>query len=245
MRRWTWGLTVAALFLGAVVLALFYGPQEAQTTVTAAAGEQRIVEFDDGSSVRLVGAARLSYEAEATSTEERRVSLTHGRAYFDVAPREEASFVVNTPAARAEALGTQFGVTTGSDTTEVVLVEGKVRVGSSDETAADPVVLQPGQRSLVREGTAPAPPTPADLTARLEWTGLFVFRTVPTTTIAERLSEHYEVSISVASALTGESVTGTFERDQSVTQILETIARTLEAEVQSEEEDTYRLVPAS
>jgi len=244
-RRWTWRLTVAALLIGAAVLAIFYGPGEAsRTTVTAGADEQRVVELNDGSTVRLVGAATLSYDPEMSTTEDRRVTLARGRAYFDVVHRDDASFVVNTPAARAEVLGTQFGVTTGSDTTEIVLVEGKVRVGPDDEAKAEAMVLEPGERSTVQRGRSPSSPRPANLTKALDWTGLFVFRSVSTRAIAQRLSEHYDVSISVAPALADEPVTGTFEREQPVSQVLETVARTLGAEVETEK-GTYRLEPTS
>ena len=244
-RQWAWRLTVAALLLGAAVLAVFYGPQGSdRMTVTAKAGEQRQVEFEDGSTVRLVGASTLSYTPGMNTAEERRATLARGRAYFDVASREEAPFVVTTPAARTEVLGTQFGVAAGNDTTEVVLVDGRVRVGPDENDEAEPVVLAPGERSMVRKGNAPTPPAPVDLTATLDWTGLFVFRAVPTRAIAERLRDHYGVSISVAPALADEPVTGTFERDQSVEQVLSTIARTLGADVQKEG-DAYQLSPAS
>lgn len=243
--RWAWRLTVAVLLLGAAVLAVVYGPQEAnRTTVTAGADEQRVVEFGDGSTVRLVGAAALSYTPGMGTTEERRVTLTRGRAYFDVVSSEDASFVVTTPAARTEALGTQFSVTTGTDTTEVLLVDGRVRVGPDDEEEGEPVTLAPGERSTVRNGHAPTSPRPVDLTAALEWTGLFVFRAVPTATIADRLRDHYEVPIEVAPALADEPVTGTFERQQSVEQVLGTIARTLGAEVRTDD-GTYHLDPGS
>lgn len=244
-RRWAWRLTVAALLLGAAVLAVFYGPEEtSRTTVTAEANEQHVVELEDGSTVRLVGAAALSYTPEMSEGDGRQVTLARGKAYFDVASRDDASFVVNTPAARAEALGTQFGVTTGGDTTEVVLVQGRVRVDAADEDDGRGVVLEPGQRSLVRRGQAPSAPVRTDLTTALDWTGLFVFRSTPTRVLAQRLSEHYDISIAVAPSFADEPITGTFERDQSASEILRAIARTLGAEVMTED-GTYRLVPAS
>ena len=244
-RQWAWRLTVAALLLGAAVLAVVYGPQGAErTTVTAEAGEQRQVEFEDGSTVRLVGASTLSYTPGMDAAEERRVTLARGRAYFDVTAREDVPFVVTTPAARTEVLGTKFGVAAGNDTTEVVLVDGRVRVGPGGNNEAEPVVLAPGERSTVRSGDAPTSPAPVDLTATLDWTGLFVFRSAPTRVIAERLRDHYGVSISVAPALAEEPVTGTFERNRSVGQVLNTIARALGADVRKEGE-AYRLEPGS
>jgi ferric-dicitrate binding protein FerR (iron transport regulator) len=244
-RRWAWRLTMGVLLVGAAVLAVFYGPRKmARETVTAQAGEQEVVEFGDGSTARLVGTTALSYTPNLATTERRRVSLTRGRAYFDVAQREEASFVVNTPSAQAKALGTQFGVTTGGDSTEGVLVEGTVQVSSNDTAAESPVALQSGERSTVHHGTPPTPPTSADLNAALDWTGLFVFRSTPMGAIAQRLSEHYDVSITVASSLADEPITGDFEREQPVSQILDTIVQTLGGELHFEDE-AYRIEPAS
>lgn len=245
-RRWGWRLTVAALVLGAAVLAVLYGPRDtSRTTVTAQASEQKTVEFGDGSTARLVGTSTLSYTPNMATAERRRVTLTRGRAYFDVAPKEDASFVVSTPSAQAEALGTTFGVATGNDTTEVVLVEGKVRVAAAgDAGATESVVLAPGERSTVRKGGTPTPPLATDLNRTLEWTGLFVFRSTTTAAIAERLSAHYGVTVTVAPVLADASVTGTFERDQPVAQVLRTVARTLGADVRTEG-DTYRIEPSS
>lgn len=245
MRRWTWRLAVTALLIGAAVLAVFYGPGDpSRTTVTVADGEQRIVTLDDGSTVRLAGAASLSYPAEMTAEDSRRVTLERGQAYFDVTPRSETSFVVNTPTAKATVLGTQFGVTTESDTTEVVLVQGKVQVGPTDESEGDAVVLKPGEHSAVPSGHAPSSPKSVDLTRTLDWTGLFIFRSVPVENIAQRLRRYSGASISIAPTLADETVTGTFERDQPVSEILGTLARTLGAELKTEG-DTYRLEPAS
>lgn len=244
-RRWAWRLTVAALLLGAAVLAVFYGPEDAaRTTVTAEANERQVVEFEDGSTIRLVGAATLSYNPEMTGADTRRVTLARGQAFFDVRSRDDAPFVVNTPAARAEALGTQFGVTTGGDTTEVVLVEGTVRVEAEDQDEGASVVLEPGQHSRVQHGQGPSTPAGTDLTAALDWTGLFVFRSTPTRVLAQRLSDHYDASITVAPILADEPITGTFDRERSVSEVLRTVARTLGAEVTTEN-GAYRLVPAS
>lgn len=241
-RRWGQRLAIAVLLVGVAVAAVFFGwPDASQTTVEVADNEQRIVEFEDGSTVRLRGAATLSYSAEDMSDGARQVSLERGRAFFDVVSQEEAPFVVETPTATTTALGTQFGVATGDDTTGVVLATGEVQVGSSDGASEDAVVLAPGERSTVQRGQPPTPPVPADLTSVLEWSGLFVFRAMPVEEIARRLSTHYDVTISVASALAEEPVTGTFERDQPVDQVLDALAATLGATVQREG-DTYRVV---
>jgi ferric-dicitrate binding protein FerR (iron transport regulator) len=239
--RWTRRLALAVLVAGVAVMALLFWPGgPTTTTVTVADGSTRTVTLEDGSTVRLVGAARLSHPTSWPEDGPRRVSLREGRAFFDVPRRPDgASFVVETPTATTTVLGTQFGVRATTDTTEVVLASGSVQVGGATD---EPVVLEPGQKSWVAASEAPAKPTPTDLTEALEWTGLFVFRATPLSAIADRLGRHYDAQITVAGALADEPITGTFEREQPVRQVLDALAATLGAEVQRDG-DQYRLVP--
>lgn len=243
LRRWSRRLVAAVLVIGVALGLLTLWPSGPNTTtVTVAEGERRTVEVGEESTVQLVGEATLRYPTEGSDDDPQRVTLQEGRAFFDVQPRSDgASFVVETPTATATVLGTQFGVTARSDTTEVVLAEGSVEVGTVGEESDDRVVLEPGQKSWVVGANAPSAPTPADLTDALDWTGLFVFRSVPVSTIADRLGRRYDVSVTVAEDLRDEPVTGTFEREQPVQQVLDALAATLGAEVQ-QEGDAYRLV---
>lgn len=239
--RWTRRLALAVLVAGVAVMALLFWPDgPSMTTVTVADGSSRTVTLADGSTVRLVGAARLSHPASWPDDGPRRVSLQEGRAFFDVPRRPDGpSFVVETPTATATVLGTQFGVRAAMDTTEIVLASGSVEVGGAGD---EHVVLEPGQKSWVAQSEAPAPPTSTDLTEALDWTGLFVFRAVPLSSIADRLSRHYDVQVAVADALADEPITGTFERQQPAREVLDALAATLGAEVQRDG-DRYRLVP--
>lgn len=241
--RWTRRFALASLVVGiSVGLVFFWWQGASSTTVTVAEGEVQTVELGTGATARLVGAAHFTYPARSADDGPYRVTLEEGRAFFDVSPREEGAFVVNTPTAKASVLGTQFGVSTRADTTEVVLASGTVQLEATGETKTQNVVLEPGQKSWVAKGAGPAAPTPADLTTALNWTGLFVFRSVPMETIVDRLRRHYEVSIQVAPELAQEPVTGTFEQEQSVQEVLNALAATLGADVSREDEE-YRLVP--
>jgi ferric-dicitrate binding protein FerR (iron transport regulator) len=244
-RRWARRLAVAALVVGLAVVGVLLWPKgAATTTITVADGAVQVKALGDGSIMRLVGPATATYPSSDAQKPARRVTLTEGQAYFDVQPRSDASFVVETPTATATVLGTQFGVSTRADTTEVVLASGSVRVDDVDDAASDGVVLEPGQRSWVAKGGAPASPEAVDLTGALEWTGLFIFRSTPLDTIADRLRRQYEVRITVAESLRDEPVTGTFEREQPVSEVLGALAATLGAEVQTKGDGRYRLVPA-
>lgn len=247
--RWTRRFAVAALLVGLAVVGglLFWPEAPATTTLTVEEGDVHVVDFEDGSSVRLVGAARFSYPTELSDDASvRHVTLETGRAYFDVQRRrEDRSFVVETPAATATVLGTKFGVTAHADTTEVVLASGSLRVDPVDEMEGDGVVLDPGQRSGVRAGRAPSSPTSVDLTEALDWTGLLVFRSTSLEVIVDRLRQRFDVQITVAEPLKSELITGTFEREQPVPQVLRALSATLGAEVEKVEEQHYRLVPGS
>jgi ferric-dicitrate binding protein FerR (iron transport regulator) len=243
VRRWTRRLVgVAVVVALAVAATLFWMQGPDTTTVTVADGSVRTVALQDGSTVRLVGPATFTHPTQQEGPI-RRVTLDRGRAFFDVQHQGSTSFSVRTPTAAATVLGTQFGVTTTADTTEVVLASGSVRVDASEASGDRAVVLEPGQKSWVAKGETPATPSPVDLTAALEWTGLFVFRSVPMEVVAQRLSQRYDVQISAAAAISDEPITGTFERQQPVQQVLDALAATLGAEVQQEDEDHYRLVP--
>lgn len=242
-RRWTRRLAVAVVVAGLAVTAVLFWPEgPSATTVTVADGSVQVETLADGSTIRLVGPATLSYSPGDAQSPTRRVTLADGRAFFDVQPRKETSFVVETPTARATVLGTQFGVTTQPDTTEVVLASGAVRVEDAKRT--DGVVLEPGQQSRVVKNETPTTPTQVDLSGALDWTGLFVFRSLPLDAIAERLNRHYEARITVAESLTDEVVTGTFDREQPASEVVRALAATLGADVQTNGENRYRVVPS-
>jgi ferric-dicitrate binding protein FerR (iron transport regulator) len=243
-RQWTRRLAVAATIAGLAIAAVLFWPRgDSTNTVTVADGSTQVETLGDGSTVRLVGPATLSYPTE-DGLAPRRVTLENGRAFLDVQHREDGSFVVQTPTATATVLGTQFGVSTQADTTEVILASGTVRVDDTDAADDEAVVLEPGEHSQVVTGQGPTAPKPLDLTGALEWTGLFVFRSIPLDTIVERMNRQYDAQITVAEPLADEAVTGTFERNQPVEEVLGALGATLGAKLQKEGDNRYRIVPA-
>lgn len=230
-RRWGWrAAALAVVALVAVVGVLIFSGDDRRTVVATGENEAEQVTLPDGSTVRLMAQSRLEYDApDAEASFDRTVSLRAGRAFFDVV---EASpqFVVETPTARTTALGTSFGVQVHDQETEVVLASGRVQVASRTD-ATQVVTLQPGQASRVGSAAAPSAPTSVDVADALAWTGLFIFRDAPMAVIAERLTHHYRADVSVAPALQGQAVTGTFERARALDDVLQTIATTLGAQV--------------
>mgnify|MGYP006426204567 CR=1 FL=1 len=244
---YSWALRLVAgvaLLLVAVSIAFLLPSAPSSTTVDIGTGETQTITLADGSSARLRGVTRFTYPDELPEDGAPYVvSIQTGKVFFDVTPRTERTFIVETPTAQAEVLGTQFGVDTAPHHTDITLAEGALRVGAPDAPDTERRELAPGEMTRIARGEAPTAPQPADVNDALAWTGLFLFQQTPVERIAASLSTAYDVSITVAPELAQEPVTGTFERDQSVEDVLNALAATLGAEVQRSASDpaTYRL----
>ncbi len=107
------------------------------------AGERRRVVLPDGSAVYLNQKTAVKLEAE------RRLTLSAGEVYVEVAPRpaeegEAARFVVHTPKREVTALGTRFEVSAFELGTGVTVTQGRVQVSGLDEVLRAGQQLAPG-----------------------------------------------------------------------------------------------------
>ena len=242
--RWGWRVMAPlAVALFVVTALLLFQRDNNQIILDVAEGQTQVVELADGSVVRLLGGSQLVYaDPEEADAFERRVRLT-GQAFFDVVSGEQG-FSVETPTGVTTVLGTSFGISADEAEMRVVLANGKVAVASKS-SPDQVVVLEPGQMSEVTRDAPPSTPTAVDLSEALDWTGLFVFRGTPLEEAAAHLGERYGVAVTVDAALAGEGVNGNFEQAQTLPQILETLAITLDAEVQTTADGGYRLTPGA
>ncbi|MEM1044013.1 MAG: FecR domain-containing protein [Bacteroidota bacterium] len=239
-RRWVWRSAVALSVAAFAAVLVFILQRDAGfETYRTGAGETETVALADGSTVLLAEASRLMVDTEDDG--ERRVRLT-GEALFEILPNGEP-FVVETATALTTVLGTTFGVTANDVETEVVLASGSVELATRLE-AGQSVRLEPGHRSRVVGAQAPEPPTRTDIAEALAWTGTWHFQATPLGDIAERLSAHYAVPINVHPSLAADRVTGPFSSRQPVAETLRTLAVALDAQVEGDEANGYRIVPA-
>jgi hypothetical protein len=127
--------------------------------VKTGAGQRRRVALPDGS------VAYLNQNTAVKLDAERRLKLSAGEVYLEVAPRapggEGATFTVQTPNRQVAALGTRFAVTAGTAGTGVVVAQGKVRVGGFDG------LVQAGQQLAPDAAAVRAAPR---LSHVLDWT---------------------------------------------------------------------------
>ena len=95
-----------------------------------ALGEQRSIQFEDGSTVELNSRSKIRVKY---SKQERDVELIEGQALFHVAHDTGRPFIVAVGATRVRAVGTQFDVYKKSNGTVVTVVEGRVAVYSAPQ----------------------------------------------------------------------------------------------------------------
>ena len=198
-------------------------------TVKTRPGELRIIELVDGSMVRLYEKSKITYrKAGFTEAFDRSIYLS-GRAFFDVTPTSEP-FTVETQTARTTAIGTRFSIDANRSFTEVVLTNGQVSVDSK-RRSGHTVTLAPGQYSRIERRLPPSEPEQVqNLTDKLSWTGLAVFRETPLEDIVAYFSRHFEQTLTVSSELASEPFNATFDPDTlSVAELMNTLAIAFDA----------------
>ena len=114
-------------------------------------GQMRKIDLADGSVVTLNANSKLKIANDLVNTSLREVWL-EGEAYFDIAKKNGAKFIVHTSEAEVEVLGTEFNVNTRREQTKVILHEGKVKLLAGN---AKPVIMKPGEMATVLNNFQP------------------------------------------------------------------------------------------
>ena len=145
-------------------------------------GELRMVSLPDGSRLHLNMDSRVKVRF---SDGQRRLILTRGQAFFDVAHDPSRPFLVEANGARVRALGTKFDVRRRRDGVQVTLLEGRVQVRQAERSEA--WTLAPNQQLVLSEATRTPRPQPADAARSTSWTtGELRFEATP---LAEAVAE--------------------------------------------------------
>lgn len=143
-RQPYWAAAAVLLLISSVGLGWWY-QTTAKLTYATAYGQLQEIRLADGSVVTLNANSSLRVGNHLADSPLREVWLT-GEAYFDIAKRQGAKFIVHTPEANVEVLGTEFNVNTRRAQTNVVLHKGKVQLTAANQPA---VVMTPGDLATV------------------------------------------------------------------------------------------------
>jgi len=167
-------------------------PNEYNTIATPKGGKWR-VNLPDGTAVWLNAASSMAYPASFTGSKVRRVELK-GEAYFEVAHDKNKPFIVVTSGQSIQVLGTHFNVNSyeDEDIVKTTLLEGKVEV--SPQGNLSPIILLPGEQSLVSANTIRKKRVDPELS--VSWRdGSFAYKNAPLSLVMREIARWYDITI--------------------------------------------------
>lgn len=175
--RWR-SLAAAVILAIGVSIVVFKATHLPQGTHATVVGGMERLPLTDGSRVTLNTNSQVSI---ALSPTERRVTLKHGEAFFEVAKDPKRPFVVTAGDQRIIAVGTAFSVRREGDEMRLVVSEGTVRMETPSKLITPPGPLNAG--SIVRtrrDGMLVQTEALADIERTLSWrNGVLTFRDTP------------------------------------------------------------------
>jgi transmembrane sensor len=194
-----------------------------------AVGERRTVRLPDGSTVVLAPLSELRVSTDPVRARE--VQLV-GQAFFDVVSESARVFTVLTRNAATRVLGTSFMVSEYATdrAADVLVVSGRVALGSRRKTGQPPTVLERGQAGRISEDGALIVRAGIDPSDHIAWTqGRLVFRDERFADLVPALARWYGADIRLADdALGATRVTALFE-GQTLDEVLQVLAETVGA----------------
>lgn len=202
-RRSSWAWSAATVVVLLVIAGAWLWSRP--ITVTTSPGSTRTHTLPDGSVVELNGGTQVTYpRTMATMSlleDEQRTVELQGEAYFEVKSASRP-FVVETPRAAIEVLGTTFSVRTdGAPYTHVALAEGRVQVRSRSGSG-NPITLQPGQAVRVDASGGVSAPADTSLARVTAWRrGGFAVTAQPLPIIIAALEQQFGTPIRLSSSI--------------------------------------------
>ncbi|MBX6330257.1 MAG: FecR domain-containing protein [Gemmatimonadaceae bacterium] len=191
-------------------------------------GQRTRILLRDGTRVELSVDSKLRY-ANAFGEKTRDVYL-EGEGYFEVVHDAKHPFIVHANGARAEDIGTEFGVRAypGDTAVQVVVQSGRVSLQPANASGAAPV-LGAGELGRVSANSATVTVQRVDPAAYLAWrTGTLVFDNATLADVVAQLRHWYDVRLELGDpSLAGKRLTASFH-DDSLAEVLRTIAVTLD-----------------
>ena len=166
-------------------------------TVTSRQGMVTRFTLADGTKIWLNSCSELKFPTRFTG-KVREVKLK-GEAFFEVTKNEKQPFRVNAKELNVEVLGTSFNVINYNDDnqSEVILVEGKVRLSSQkDQIKKELGLMNPGQRAVYDQEVRNVVTENVDVDKYIAWRdGNLIFRDDKMEDVVKRLSRWFNVEI--------------------------------------------------
>ncbi len=212
-RVWAAAAAVALLMTVGGYFAFFRSSEAAGKALhfATAAGERKEIKLSDGSKVTLQGGTTLD-AAGVFGQKDRQLQLD-GEAYFDVAKDKTKPFIVRAGVTQAEALGTEFNVRMSrkieKGSVQLSVTEGTVRFSADNGSE---LVLVEGEVAYFDPviGVIQREKSPAKVEAAWKSNEL-IFSNTPFLEAAERLENHYGITLQFPADLNRARLTATFD----------------------------------
>ena len=160
-------------------------------------GERREVALSDGSVLHMNGETRL---IATLGRRERHILLTHGEAFFAVAHDTSRPFVVKGGAGRVTVTGTRFNVRHDSDTLQVSVESGSVRLDTGPWWRATERRLTAGQQADAYVDQTLSSVMQVNVEHLAAWQrGKIVFNDAPLSTVIREMNRYLTQSARLAS----------------------------------------------
>ena len=225
---------VVALFLGFLVV-------KPNSTVTLAYdGQNTEYILPDGTSVTFDGQGTLTYPKHFAKSN-RSVDF-EGAAYFDVAKDEAKPFIIHCNNMDVEVLGTSFLMNADESAERYILdlYTGKVKMTAFDDKGQvmSQMEVNPGERGVwyAAEAEMKTMSYPEVKEEELNTEHVLVFDNEKLSKIVEALEYIYKVDIDLADSCASKKLTARFSDDESIDDVLETIAVVTEVTVTKTDE---------
>lgn len=232
-------VVIVALFIGFLISKPF---DQTMTLAYDSTRPDMTYQLPDGSEITFNGGGEVNYPKQFADSQ--RSVMFDGKAVFDIAKDAERPFVIHCDGLDVEVLGTQFLLDATGERYTVDLYSGKVRMTAVDKHGREKshLDLQPGERGVwtLEKGELKVMTYPEVKEEELRTDRVLDFNNVSLTTIIETVEYIYEVEVELPEAYATEKVTMRFSDEDSVDEVVETIATLFGLEL-SKEDKTYTM----
>lgn len=244
-RQTRWSISRYTKYAAAILLLLlsWWGMREGMssestTTYTTAYDEQKKILLSDNTHITLNANSSVEVFGTWDDTHHREVRLLKGEALFEVTKQPTASFSkfrVRSGKVIVEVLGTTFHMKNRRERTDVALIEGKVSIAVEGRKVME---LTPGRTfSYTQNSDSIADSMEVD--ESIDWLNQKMhFRNADMKYIAQRIEDHYGVSVILGSAIQSKKLSGKLPMHDLDT-LLSAIGESLHAEVKRENRLIY------
>ena len=190
------------------------------------------VQLDDGTMVHLGNNSRIIYperfpKSSLFGASSSREVIVEGEAYLMVAHDASRQFIVHTRQGDIIDYGTEFYVSTKSNSTRVALVSGKIGVKS---VTTQERILQPGQEASIATGGSLSV-AQTDIDRYVAWnTGKYAFHEATVRKLIAIISMWYGRKVLYDESLAERTVSGVFYKYLDIKQTLESLSLALGVE---------------